>query len=48
MIGIQIECKIPNNKPKYRMCRSYKNFDEQSFIDELKDTNWDTYPSETI
>jgi len=29
------------HKPKYRNCRSFKNFDKQNFLSDLQDIKWD-------
>jgi hypothetical protein len=40
-IAVQAKCTRPLHNPKYRNCRSFKNFDEQIFLSDLQDIHWD-------
>ena len=42
LIAIQVKCERPNVKPKYKKCRSFKNFDVQNFLVDLEYQTWDT------
>ncbi|CAG2239474.1 PLG [Mytilus edulis] len=48
LIGVQIKCERPNIKPKYRKCRSFKNFDVNDFLSDLNELNWDVDPHNNI
>ena len=43
---IQVKCERPNVKPKYKKCRSFKNFDVQNFLVDLEDQTWDIISEE--
>jgi len=41
MISIQIKGNVPTNKKELKIYRNFKKFDQENFISDLKDTDFD-------
>jgi hypothetical protein len=48
VIAIEVKCERPNSRPKYSKRRSFNNFDEQNFLCDLDNINWDIDPNSDI
>ena len=48
VIAIEVKYERPNSRPKYSKCRSFKNFDEQHFLCDLDNINWDIDPNSDV
>lgn len=47
-IGVQLKCDLPKNYPKTKLCRSFKNFDENDFLLDLENYDFNISSFENV